>query len=187
MCKITWTCMRNTDVFTHWKVVKGLSCSTWSSPTPILTIWEIVTSSLIISMPGMPSIQLVKRQHSFPAEQGVVLPKRLALFSPSSWKSIVLGDTLRILSWVVLVGVFFNLGFALFFWHSIYPHRKHSLPVLQWTGLAGGGKLSPVCHWAQKKQTGLQRQTSKPRRPLVSISGRFALVKIRDDEWINKP
>lgn len=38
-----------------------------------------------------------------------------------------------ILTQVVLVWVFFKLELVLFFWHSMHPHRKHSLPVLRWT------------------------------------------------------
>lgn len=49
-------------------------------------------------MPGMPSIQLCERAHSFPAEQGVVL----APFSLSSWKSIallMLREFFHVLAW----------------------------------------------------------------------------------------
>lgn len=73
-----------------------------------------------------------ERVHSFPAECGVVLPpKRLAFLSPPSWKSfalLMLPEFLLRLSWCEC---FLKLGFVLFFWHSTYPHRKHSLPVLR--------------------------------------------------------
>lgn len=47
-------------------------------------------------------------------------------------------------------------------------------------------EAEPRLSLSTKKQTRLQRQTSKTHHLLVSISGRFALVKMRDDELINK-
>lgn len=79
---------------------------------------------------------------------GGSVAQRLDLFSPSSHESIALPmlsefpcefscHDLTVWSWLFLS----ELGFVLFFWHSMSPNGKQSLPVV-----ADGSSVTVVCH-----------------------------------------
>lgn len=96
-----------------------------------------------------------ERAHSFPAEQGVVLPQRLALFSPSSWRSIallMLSEFFPGLSWCEAFlrwGLFFSSGIP-----CIPTENTHFL-------YCGGPFLCHCGEPQEKKKQRLTRHTSK--------------------------
>lgn len=124
---VPWKCTTSS----YWKgVKKDLSCSSLSSPIPTPHPQNLGNCDFFpYYFHARHALNSAcERVHSFPAEQGGGVAWKI-----SPLLTLLLGKVeLWILPWVVLVWGIFKLGFVLFFWHSMYPHRKHSLPVLRW-------------------------------------------------------